>query len=56
MSKITGTQKAFYSVIRRKDFAVASGVSKSTLSQWRSGKIVPSINKMEQVLLDYGKG
>lgn len=49
--QVTGTKEAFMSLISQKGFAARSGINKSTVSQWSKGERVPSLDKMEEVLL-----
>lgn len=47
---VTGTKEAFMALISRPGFAKASGIDKTMVSLWKSGKRVPSLDKMEEVL------
>jgi transcriptional regulator with XRE-family HTH domain len=52
--QVTGTREAFIELISQRGFAKAYSVDKTLVSQWRSGKRVPSLDKMEEVLTAAG--
>lgn len=52
--EITGTREAFIALVKQPGFAGRSGIDKALVSLWSSGKRVPTLDKMEEVLLSQG--
>lgn len=52
--EVKGTREAFMALISQHGFGASSGINKGMLSLWRSGKRVPTLDKMEEVLLKSG--
>lgn len=48
--EVIGTREAFMALISTPGFAGRSGIDKAVVSLWASGKRVPTLDKMEQVL------
>lgn len=59
MTKIIGTKEAFTKMIYEKNVYQKLRVDKSTISNWKgalkgNGRYIPTIDKMEEMLLKYG--
>lgn len=52
--EVTGTREAFMALISQPGFARKYSWNKSLVSQWASGERVPTLDKMEEVLLIAG--
>lgn len=52
--EIEGTRAAFMAVVTQPGFAARSGINKATTSLWSAGTRVPTLDKMEEVLMDAG--
>ena len=52
--QIKGTREAFYTIIKEPNFANKYGARKTEISLFKSGKLIPSINKMEAILAKVG--
>lgn len=52
--EIVGTREAFLTLVKQPGFAGRSGIDKTLVSLWASGKRVPTLDKMEEVLLSQG--
>lgn len=52
--EITGTKEAFLALVSQRGFAGKSGLDKTLVSLWSSGKRVPTLDKMEEVLVKFG--
>jgi DNA-binding transcriptional regulator YiaG len=52
--QVTGTREAFTALISQRGFASRYNIDKTTVSQWKSGKRVPTLDLMEEVLFKAG--
>lgn len=49
--EVTGTRQAFMALISQPGFSGKYRVDKTIVSLWKSGKRVPTLDKMEEVLM-----
>jgi DNA-binding transcriptional regulator YiaG len=52
--EVVGTKEAFKALVTQPGFARKYNWNKSLVSQWASGERVPTLDKMEEVLLATG--
>jgi DNA-binding transcriptional regulator YiaG len=48
--QVEGTRMAFLKVVGEPGFAARHGLSKTDVSNWKAGRRVPTLDKMEEVL------
>ena len=59
MTNITGTKNAFIEMLKMENVHKVLGLSAPTVSNWRralngKGNMMPTIDKMEEMLIKYG--